>query len=153
MTAQESNIPIERPLLGEILVQRSIITPKQLEEALSLQKNEKGFLGEILVKLGYIDEKDIVVALVVQCSLPYIAINKYEIDEKVLQLIPEAIARQFHVIPLDRVGDVLSVVMANPLSLSLKEELARLTGCRIAAFISTKTEIDQAIQRWYTKGK
>ena len=141
-----------KPLIGEILLKRHLITSQQLHEALEVQKKETGFLGEILVKLGYLEERDIVVALVVQCSLPYIAINKYEIDLSVLKLIPEKVAREFQVIPLDRVGDVLSVVMVNPLSSQMKTDLEKMTGCKIATFIATKSEINEAIARWYKKG-
>ena len=145
------NPNITRPLIGEILVKKNMITPKQLAEALEIQKRQDGFIGEILVSLGYLEERDIVVALVIQCGLPYIAVNKYDLDPSVLKLIPEEVARNLHVIPLDRVGDVLSVVMINPLNESLKEELKQITGCRIAPFIATKTEIDEAVARFYPR--
>ena len=141
----------ERPLIGEILIARNKITRKQLDEALKIQRDEHSFLGEILVKLGYLDERDIVVALVVQCGLPYISVNKYTIDPAVLKLIPVDVARQHHVIPLDRIGDVVSVVMTNPLTDELREQLESLTSCQVATFISTKTEIDEAIARCYDK--
>ena len=151
-TAQKP--PENRQLIGEILVKRNLITPKQLEEALKLQKQEKEFVGEILVKLGYLQETDIVVALMVQCGLPYIAVNKYTIDPEVLKLIPEELARSMRLIPLDKVGGVLSVVMINPLTLAMKEQLEKITQCRIATFIATQTEIDEAIAHWYpSKGK
>ena len=152
MQFDQEDSSTHRPLIGEILVKRGLITPQQLTGALEVQKKETGFLGEILVKMGYLEERDIVVALVVQCSLPYIAINKYEIDPKILQLVPEKIAREYHVIPLDRVGDVLSVVMVNPLSSQMKSDLEKITGCKIATFIATKSEITEAISRWYKKG-
>ncbi len=135
--------------LGSILLERKMITQKQLDEALVIQKKEEGFLGEILVKLGFLLERDIVAALVVQCNFAYIAVNKYEIDPKMIELIPIQVARKFQVVPLDCVGDVLSVVMVNPFIFSMKNELERLTGCKIATFIATRTEIHQAIERWY----
>ena len=141
----------KKQLLGQILIKRNLIAADQLKEALELQKKEGGVLGELLVKLGHVTERDIVVALIVQCGFPYIAVNKYEIDLKVLQLIPEETARKYHVMPLDRVGDVLSVVMANPLDLSMIEELEHATGCKIATFIATKAEIDEAISNWYER--
>ena len=150
-TAQKP--PENRQLIGEILVKRNLITPKQLEEALKLQKQEKDFVGEILVRLGYLQENDIVVALMVQCGFPYIAVNKYKIDPEILKLIPEELALSMRLIPLDKVGDVLSIVMINPLTLAMKEQLEKITKCRIATFIATKTEIDEAIARWYSKGK
>ncbi len=140
---------MERELIGEILMKRKRITRAQLDHALEVQKKENGFVGEILVKLGYVDERDIVVALVVQCGLPYIAVNKYPIDPAVLAAIPkEAVVRQ-RLIPLDRIGDILSVVMANPLTHAKKAELEAMTKCRVAIFIATKTEIDEAIARLY----
>lgn len=146
------NEEASRSLIGKILTERKKITPAQLEQALKIQQNERGFIGEILVKLGYLDELDIVVALVTQCGLPYISVNKYNIDPEVLRLIPVDLARVHHVIPLDRIGDVVSVVLINPLTDELREKLESLTGCRVAAFISTKKEIDEAIERSYQKG-
>lgn len=142
----------DHPLIGEILLERKKITPTQLQQALKIQQNGRGFLGEILVKLGYLDDLDIVVALVIQCGLPYISVNKYRIDPAILKLIPVDVAREYHVIPLDRIGDVISVVMTNPLSDELREKLEAITSCQVATFISTKTEIDEAIERSYQKG-
>ncbi len=141
----------KKQLLGQILIKRNLITAEQLKEALDVQKKDGGFLGEVLVKLGHITERDIVVALIVQCGFPYIAVNKYEIDPKIIQAIPEDVAQKYHVIPLDRVGDVLSVVMANPLDIVMIEELEKITGSKIATFIATKQEIDEAIHHWYKK--
>ena len=152
MLFDQEDASTHRPLIGEILVKRRLISPEQLNEALDVQKKENGFVGEILLKLGYLEERDIVVALVVQCSLPYIAINKYEIDPEVLKLVPEKTARDFHAVPLDRVGDVLSMVMVNPLSEEMKSQLEKITGCKIATFIATRSEINEAISKWYKKG-
>ena len=139
----------ERPLIGEILMKRKRITKEQLDHALQVQRQENGFIGEILVKSGYVEERDIVVALVVQCGLPYIAVAKYAIDPAIVKLIPEETARQVMVIALDRIGDVLSVVMINPLGLEKKAKLEAMTGCRIATFITTKSEMEEAIARNY----
>ena len=140
---------MERPLIGEILMKRKRITRAQLDHALEVQQKENGFVGEILVQLGYLDERDIVVALVVQCGLPYIAVNKYNVDPAVLAAIPKEVIVRERLIPLDRIGDILSVVMANPLNDAKKAELEALTKCRVAIFIATKTEIDEAIARLY----
>src|SRR5208283_4845985 len=110
-------------LLGEILIQRKRITLEQLEGALQSQKEKGGFIGEILVNAGYLDERDIVVALVIQCGLPYIAVNKYTIDPGIVRLIPKEVAQKEKVIALDRIGDILSVVMVNPLTDDKKNHL------------------------------
>lgn len=139
----------EKLLLGEILIKRKCITEEQLKDAIEQQKKEKVFLGEILVKLGYLEERDIVVALIVQCGFPYIAINKYLVDKEVLKLISKEVAIKEKVVPLDRVGDVLSVVMINPLNVEKKLYLEQMTKCRLATFICTRTELDEAIAKLY----
>jgi len=139
-------------LLGEILIQRKRITREQLDGALAEQKQKGGFIGEILVNAGYLDERDIVVALVIQCGLPYIAVNKYNIDPQIVHLIPHDVALKERVIALDRIGEILSVVMVNPLTDEKKEYLETLTKCKVATFISTKAEIEEAIARNYYTG-
>jgi len=139
----------QKTRLGELLVRRQVISQQQLEQALSQQLPGIEFLGEALVRLGLAQEKDIVAALVVQCNLPYIAVANYTIEPSVLKLFPAELARKYHAIPLDRVGNVLSVVMADPLNEELKSEIARLTQCQVAAFITTKTELTNAINKWY----
>ena len=148
----EASAPIpKKEFLGEILIRRGLITEKQLEHALEIQKKEKACIGDILVKLGFVEELDVVAALVVQCNFPYIFINKYDIDRNILQMIPKEIACRHRVIPLDRVGDILSVVMVDPLDTSLKVELQRMTNCRIVPFVTTKKEMEKALERWYAE--
>ena len=137
--------------LGEILIKRGLIKPDQLAKALEIQSKETGLIGEILLKLGFISETDIVVALVMQNNLPYVAINKYDLNQDVVRLIPEETARQFHVVALEKNGEVLSVVMEDPLNPIVRAKLEEVTKCRIVPFIATKTEIDQTINKWYGK--
>lgn len=140
----------ERRLIGEILVERGLITPIQLASALKTQAgNPKEYIGEILIRLGFIQEVDIVTALVLQCNLPFIAVSKHNIERDVLSLIPPDVARRDRLIPFDRIGNILSVVMQNPMDETTRAEVERLTGCQIATFISTKAEIEKALSRCY----
>jgi len=148
MTETAGNAPAKSKL-GEILIRKNIITSDQLTKALEVQKSDKEYLGETLIRLGFVEERDILVALVVQCNLPYIAVQNYRVEKGIVNLIPEPVARQFHVVALDRVGDILSVVMADPLNEEIKTELTKLTQCKIAPFIATKAEIEEAIKRLY----
>jgi type IV pilus assembly protein PilB len=140
---------LERQFLGKILLDRNVISLKQLKHALEVQKKKGGYFGEVLINLGYIEERDIVAALVVQCHIPYIAIDQYEIDRNIIQLVPGDVARKYHVVPLDRVNDILSVAMADPMDMAARAEIKRITNYQLAPFISTESEIARAIRRWY----
>lgn|SRR3989338_2623686 len=143
----------QKNLLGHILLKRGLVTKEQLDKALDVQSRQekKQYLGQTLIQLGFVEERDIVVALVVQCNLPYIAIDKYSVDKNIAHMIPEEFARENLVVPLDRVGDILSVVMADPLDQSVKAQLKRITHCAIAPFIATQQELINALDRCYPK--
>jgi type IV pilus assembly protein PilB len=138
-----------KQLLGQILLNRGNITESQLNHSLEIQEKKGGLIGVVLVDLGYVSEQAIVSALVVQCHVPYIAIDQYDIDRTTLKLIPSEIAHKYHVVPLDQVNKILSIVMADPLDMEAKHELQNITNCRLVPFIATHGEIDKAIHRWY----
>ncbi|MDP8211839.1 MAG: hypothetical protein P9X22_00930 [Candidatus Zapsychrus exili] len=135
--------------MGEILVKRDLVSREQLDKALEIQKEESRYIGDVLVQHGFVEEKDIVVALVVQCNLPYIAIDQYDIDKNIVNIIPKDVAIGSNIIALEQVGDVLSVVMANPLDLVLRKNLEKVTKLKIAPFIATRNEINKAIEKSY----
>ena len=120
---------------------------------MKLQKKENKFIGEILTDLGFVSEKDIVAALSSQWHFPYISINQYEIKKEVLNVISGETAFRDKVVPLDCVGNILSVVMSNPLEVSITQKLKEVTNCEIVPFISTRMEIDQALNNFYGENK
>ena len=135
--------------LGQVLIQRRVITPEQLSQALQTQKEQGGLLGEVLTKLGFATEEDIVQAMAIQHDFPYLPLGNYDIDSEILKLIPENVVRQHSVLPVDKMGDILTLVMADPLDSQTIEEIQRLTKCKTEIFVSTYTELREAIERFY----
>ena len=149
MSTEGKNIVCKKRFLGEILLERKKITPDQLELALHTQRREGSYLGEILVRLGFLEEQDVIAALVIQCHLPYIAVDRYEINREVVALVPKELACRHCIVPLDRVGNVLSLVMLDPLDMDIRADVGQRTNCQVAPFISTRREIENAISQCY----
>lgn len=137
--------------LGELLIERGIITSKQVTRALELQKERGGLLGQIIVELGYATEEQIAQALTTQYGFPYLPLNNYEIDDEVIRLIPENVARQYCLIPLDRIGTAITIAMSNPLNLQAIDDVEMLTNLKAQIFVSTATDINRAIEKYYKK--
>ena len=137
--------------LGELLIERKIITPRQLEEALEIQKQRGGLIGEILVILGFAKEEQIAQALTAQFGFPYLPLTNYEIDPLVTGLVPENVSRQYCLIPIDKIGNSLSIAMSNPLNIQAIEDLELITNCKIQTFVSTATDIKKAIEKYYKR--
>ncbi|OGX41277.1 MAG: hypothetical protein A3C53_01010 [Omnitrophica WOR_2 bacterium RIFCSPHIGHO2_02_FULL_68_15] len=138
--------------LGELLVERKAITAAQLEQALSIQQEKGGLLGQILVGLGYTTEETIAQALTTQYGFPYLPLKNYTIDEETLKLIPANVARQYCLVPVDRLGDTLTIAMADPFNRKAVEDIELLHHCAAQIFVSTPTDIFDAIERHYRKG-
>ena len=110
-------------------------------------------LGECLVKIGYASEEDIVNCIMVQYGFPYLPLENYAIDRQVLKLIPKEVALKYRIMPVDKIGNILTVAMANPLDIKVVEELENISGSNIEIFISTHQEIINAIEYNYGKTK
>ena len=137
--------------LGELLIEKKIINKAQLTKALEIQKDRGGLIGQILVSLGYAKEEDIAQVLTVQYGFPYLPLGNYDIDEDVIKTIPEQVARQYYVIPIDKIGNTLTIAMADPLNEQAIDDVELLSNCTIQLFVSTATDIREAIDRYYKK--
>jgi type IV pilus assembly protein PilB len=140
----------KRKLLGEILVESGLIHEGQLERALEIQKKEKGVrLGKILVRSGDISEEDIAKAMWEQQQIPYVDLDTYAVDSKVIQLVPEKLARSYSALPLFKIGNALTVAMVDPLNVIATDDLRVRTGCDIETVITTEEKILRALDQYY----
>ena len=137
--------------LGEILLDRGVISRPQLEEALKYQREHNILFGEALVALKFATEEDIVQALTCQYGFPYLPLSNYEISPEVIAAVPLKVCRQHSLIPIDKIGKNLTLAMANPLNTQAMEDVELVTGCLVQAFVSTSGDITNAIKRYYEK--
>jgi chromosomal replication initiator protein DnaA len=101
--------------LGECLVQEGIITQGQLEEARAKQKEGGGFLGQVLIDLKSITQPALVSFLVKQCKIPHISLLDYDVSEDLFRLVPKELCRAHYLLPIDKLGSILTLAMVDPL--------------------------------------
>ena len=135
--------------LGELLIERGIINQGHLDKGLAIQKEKGGLIGEILVELGYVKEEDIAQALTAEYGFPYLPLTNYDINPEVIDMIPGRVARQYFLIPIDRIGNNLTIAMSNPLNVQAIEDVEVISGCNIQTFVSTSSDIKKAIEKYY----
>ena len=135
--------------LGELLIDFGVINQSQLEKALEKQKLKGGLIGELLVEMGFAKEEDIAQALTVQYGFPYLPLSSYDINSEIISSIPVNIARQYVLIPIDKIGNNLTLVMSNPLNAKAVEEAETASGCSVQVFVSTSSDIKKAIEKYY----
>ena len=135
--------------LGELLIERGILTQAQLDKTIAVQQERSGLIGEILVELGFAKEEDIAQALTAQYGFPYLPLSNYDINTEIIDIVPGRVARQYLLIPIDKIGNNLTLAMSNPLNVQAIEDVELLSGCSVQTFVSTSSDIKKAIEKYY----
>ena len=138
---------IER--LGDLLVREGLITREQLLQALEQQRGSGMRLGYMLVKLGMVQEIEITKMLARQYRVPAVDLGRFEVDAKIIKLVPADVAVKHYILPLKREGRTLTVAMADPTNLTVIEDLKFITRFDIFPVIAGEYTLRTAIERYY----
>ncbi|MFA6242130.1 MAG: DnaA/Hda family protein [Candidatus Hydrogenedentales bacterium] len=111
--------------MGELLVQEGVITAAQLGEALQKQKAIGGFLGQILVEQNMLSQPTLVSFLVKQCKIPHISLLDYDVGEELFQYVPKELCVRYHLLPIDKLGRILTLAMVDPLDIDALENVRK----------------------------
>jgi len=135
--------------IGEILIENGAITDAILNEALSHQRESGTRVTEYLIMNGFINEKDLIKSIVQQFKLPYLPLNMYRIPDRIIELVPAEIAKKYWLLPIDKIENILTVVMANPFDIKAIKELQTATGCIVQPFIGLFSDIQKGLHKYY----
>mgnify|MGYP000408282389 CR=1 FL=1 len=123
--------------VGDLLVEKSLITEPQLMEALAEQKRTGKKIGRVLTDLSFVSEEKLLSCLADYFQYPYVDLNRYRIEADIVRLLPEASARRYRCIVLAEQPDGLLIGMSDPTDLMVIDDLQRqLKRPVLPAFIS-----------------
>ncbi len=138
-----------RRKIGDLLVERRLLTESQLEEALLRQSRVRKRLGEILIELGYISEEDFVAVFSEQQGLTWVELDPYFIASSLKELIPKEVAGKYSVLPLLLFNETLMVATPDLLGEEKLKELEEMVHRRIELRIVTPSDFNFAFNRYY----
>jgi hypothetical protein len=140
--------PIKR--LGELLVESGLITPAQLQSAITHQKIARGRLGSNLVALGYISEEVLMDFLSHQAGVPQMDVRNLEVPPEVLKLVPYRLADQFTVLPVSiKEPKSLVLAMSDPSDLNAVDSARFASGLHIQPVVASHSALRKAIGDLY----
>ncbi|HVO83513.1 MAG TPA: type IV-A pilus assembly ATPase PilB [Syntrophobacteria bacterium] len=138
--------------LGDVLLDGGLITPEQLQRAVSEQKQSGGMLAPTLVKLGFMGESELLDFLSKQYGVPAVDPGKLDVDQEVIDLIPSNIVQKYKIVPVSLDGQTLTIAMVDPSNLFAVDDIRFLTRKNIRVTVATETSIKQAMDRLYDAG-
>ncbi|MDY6972524.1 MAG: GspE/PulE family protein [Thermodesulfobacteriota bacterium] len=136
--------------LGEMLVEGGLLTEDQVRQALVAKHRSSNLkLGEFLIKQGVLGEAQLVDLLSVQLKIPKYRPDKYPLDLNLADLIPTEIAQKYHVVPLKKRGNLLTIGMTDPMDIRALDTIEVLTNTEVEPVISTEHELNQLLNSLY----
>ena len=141
----------DKQQIGQLLKELHVVDDEQLVLALEEQKRTKERLGSVMIKMGFLTSEDLDYLLARQHNVPFISLEQYRLDPEIVALIPEQYCRKHNVIGVQRNQNLLTVAMANPHDIVAVNELAFITGLRIAPVVSAEISIAKALDAFFRK--
>jgi general secretion pathway protein E len=143
----------EQILLGQRLVAEGKLSARDLDRALSAQRETSGLLGRVLVRLGLVSELDVAGALAAQMKLPLVLADAFPAVPPLVKPVAPGFFRTHRILPLDLRDDILHVVMATPQDEFALRALRLASGLKVAPAIGVESEIDAALARALETGE
>lgn len=136
--------------LGDVLVERGVITQEHLRQAREVQKSAPGDLGLIIQDLGFASERDVTSARAAELGLQFADIARYPVDPAAVKSVPEHVVKRYNILPIKRDGNRLMVAIGDPKSsVQGLDDVRLVSRCQITPVLAPKTDLEAAIVRAY----
>lgn len=142
----------EKKSFGEFLVDLGVVTPEQMKKVAQEQRQGGERLEQALIRKGIVKDEVLFQCMADYFNLPYVDIDTYLIDDQVIKLIPEELARRHTLIPLFKIADTLTIAMDNPLNILALDEVRNKVKTNVEIVISTEKKIKKAIDQSFGVG-
>ena len=133
----------------DLLLKRGVISSEQLQEAQEMANRDGISMADSLVSLGYATGVEVTMALAEFHRVEYVDLSSVRIEDHVVQLVPEAVARENMVIPIEEEEDAIKVLVSDPFDIETIEKLRFILNRKIETALAPKEQIQEAIQRYY----
>ncbi len=140
---------ISQKPLGQLLKEMELVTEGQIQEALLVQRSKGGALGDILVDLGHISREELLLALGAQLGMEVVNLEELEVPGEVIDKVPTAMAKAYSIIPIKFEAGVLTVAMANPHDLNVKDDLRYMLHCEVQGAVASEDAVNAALEKYY----
>ena len=139
--------------LGQLLVDRGVISEEQLQKALRRQKETGTLLGITLMELGYISEETMFLPIVAgQWGVDFVNLKEIKIPSSTLSYIPAKLASHYKVIPFEYKNGFLKIATTEPLNIHLMDEIDSAVQIPVKPVLATAKDIAEAIREYYGVG-
>ncbi|MGE5762466.1 MAG: GspE/PulE family protein, partial [Mycobacterium leprae] len=132
-----------------VLLERGLVTPRQLEEAAEEHPRGGRGLGRVLVEQGVLSEAQFVAALAAQIGLRFVDLADFPIDAAAVASVSDAVCRRYAALPIGYEDGKLLLAMADPADVFAVDDVRSITGHDVKPVVVTRTDVLAAIDRYH----
>ena len=135
----------------DLLIKKGLVSEEDLKKAREVCSKEGGKLSDILVRMGVVSKDDLLTALSEGLGFPLIDLSRFRIPDETLNLIPKKIALQYQILPVSRIGHLLTIAMVDPLNIFALDDIKAITKMKISPVLAGEDDIREALSKCYEK--
>ncbi|MCL5409083.1 MAG: Flp pilus assembly complex ATPase component TadA [Candidatus Omnitrophica bacterium] len=139
----------EKKLLGEILLEKGMLSEMELEIALKEQRQTKQLLGRVLIEKGYIQEKDLLEALGIQSGIETVNLKNTVIEKDAISVFPSALAKTYNVLPIKFEKNTITLAVSDALNLNMQDDISFVLNYKVKMVLADKNDIQELISTYY----
>jgi type IV pilus assembly protein PilB len=144
---------MNEPRLQKLLHSHAGVTEAQLDDLKREAANTSSPLLEVVVRRGFLTQERLYQLLSRELRIPYVDVANYMVDPALISTIPTEIAQRLQVVPLYRIGDVLTVAMADPDHIGALDELHHASGLHISPMLADPEAVRDVVNEYYQSAK
>ena len=138
--------------IGDILLERGLISSEQLAQAVAMRKSKGMRLDKALVELGHVSEQQVLEIMSEQLSIPMVDLQAIRVDSEAIRLVPAKLVFRKRLVPIERHNGTLTVATSDPFDLYAFDEIHLLTGQQVQPVLAASEDIDKIIKMYYGVG-
>ena len=139
---------VENQQLKAFLLDAKLVTAKQFDEALKIAEKNKQDVGDVLLSQGLISEEDLIKMKAYILGIPFVNLEKEKVDEDVLKIIPDPIARANNIVAFRKREKNLEVAMLDPEDLRTIEFIKKTSDLKILPRLTTEESIKNVLRQY-----
>ena len=139
-----------RDTIFDTLKESGIVDEKRLNNLLEdAKKRNEAISIQTMLESGIVSEDDMMKVLSQELRIPPIDMSRISLDPDIMKLIPEKIAKRHHVVPISRVGNVLTLVVSDPTDVVVIDDIKTITGCDVELLLSTRQGLQDTLRSYF----
>lgn len=140
-----------RKKIGELLLEKKLITEEQLMEALETQKMTGQKIGQILINKGAIKEDTLYKILAEKIDKKFVNLEEYSINGEAVLKISQSLAQKHLAVPVEIDNGKLVVAMVDPTNIIALDDIMLYTNMRIIPVLASEKQITNVINKYFGK--